>query len=275
MNDRVPYPTALTIAGSDCSGGAGIQADLKTFEAFGVFGQSVITAVVAENTVGVEGVLPVTPDFVASQIQCCLDDIGAMAIKTGMLVDAATINAIAEALGHYEVTNLVIDPVMVAKGGDPLVAPEAVKVAVEKLFPLAKVVTPNMPEAEVLVGFPLVSEKDIQKAAEVIHAMGPEVVVIKGGHGPYFEQGIAVDRVWDGNKLTALIYPRHPTKNTHGTGCTFSAAITANLALGHPVLSAIEDAKKYISEAIKNNPNLGTGHGPVLHRLQGWGNLAR
>lgn len=258
-------PTALTIAGSDCSGGAGIQADLKTFEAFRVFGQSVVTAVVAENTVGVQGVHPVPPAFVARQIDSCLDDIGAGAIKTGMLVDGPTIRAVADALERHGVRDLVVDPVMRAKGGDPLIDPDAVRELVARIFPLAAVVTPNVPEAEALVGHPLATEADFLDAARAIRAMGPQIVVMKGGHNPFTPPDASIDFVWDGTDWTPIAGPRAPSRNTHGTGCTFSAAIAANLARGLAPLEAVAAAKRYITAAIAGAPDLGRGHGPVLH----------
>ena len=267
MNDPRATRSALTIAGSDCSGGAGIQADLKTFEAFGVFGQSAVTAVVAENTVGVQGVMAVPPAFVARQIDSCLDDIGADAIKTGMLVDGPTIRAVAAALEGRAVRGLVVDPVMRAKGGDPLIDPEAVRELVARIFPLAAVVTPNVPEAEALVGAPLVTEADFRQAARVIRAMGPSLVVMKGGHNPFTASDVSVDFVWDGAAWTALSGPRSSSRNTHGTGCTFSAAIAANLALGFSPIDAIAVAKRYISRAIASAPGLGRGHGPVRHAV--------
>jgi hydroxymethylpyrimidine/phosphomethylpyrimidine kinase len=256
---------ALTIAGSDCSGGAGIQADLKTFQAFGVFGQSAVTAVVAENTVGVQGWQAIAPETVAMQIESCLCDIGADAVKTGMLVDAATISAVGAKLRDHRVENLVVDPVMRAKGGDPLIAPEAVETLVREIFPLALVVTPNVPEAESLAGFPLHSEADFRRAAEAIRHMGPRIVVMKGGHSPENPSGESCDLVWDGTDWWALSGARHSDRNTHGTGCTFSAAVSACLALGLPPAEALRRAKAFITEAIRTAPGLGRGHGPVNH----------
>jgi hydroxymethylpyrimidine/phosphomethylpyrimidine kinase len=258
-------PRALTIAGSDCSGGAGIQADLKTFFSFGVYGASALTAVVAENTVGVQGVHPVPAEFVVRQIRSVLDDVGADAVKTGMLVDAPTIAAVAEALRSGPCPNLVVDPVMRAKGGDPLIAPEAVANLVRDLFPLARVVTPNVPEAEALWGHPIRTEEDLRAAAEAIRATGPGLVVIKGGHSPANPVGISRDTVWDGTSLWVLEGPRGSDRNTHGTGCTFSAAITALLARGVEIREALGTAKDYITEAIRTAPDLGRGHGPVNH----------
>ncbi len=256
---------ALTIAGSDCSGGAGIQADLKTFHRFGVFGMSAVTAVVAENTVGVQGWAAVAPDLVARQIDCCLGDIGADAVKTGMLVDADVIAAVAGRLRAHGAGNLVVDPVMRAKSGDPLIAPEAVEVLVRELFPLARLVTPNVPEAEALVGHPLRTEAELRAAAETIRSLGPKVVVMKGGHSPANPAGLCVDFVWDGKEWWPLEGARGPDRHTHGTGCTFSAALTAMLALGAPLREALSEAKAFITEAIRTAPGLGGGHGPVNH----------
>ncbi len=258
-------PRALTIAGSDCSGGAGIQADMKTFHRFGVFGQSAITAVVAENTLGVQGILPVDPAFVAMQIDSCLSDVGADAIKTGMLVDAPTIAAVADALVRHAPPRLVVDPVMRAKGGDPLIAREAVETLVQRVFPLALVVTPNVPEAEALVGSALRTREDLRQAAEAIRRTGPRIVVMKGGHSPANPEGESVDYAWDGTTWRAYTGPRSPDRNTHGTGCTFSAAIAAMLARGDDPFDAIGRAKRYITEAIRTAPGLGHGHGPVNH----------
>ncbi len=258
-------PRALTIAGSDCSGGAGIQADLKAFHRFGVFGQSVVTAVVAENTVGVQGVLAVPPAFVALQIESCLSDVGADAIKTGMLVDAPTIRAVAAALRARGCDRLVVDPVMLAKGGASLIDPDAVRTLVDEVFPLALVVTPNVPEAEALVGAELRTEADFRRAAEAIRGMGPRVVVMKGGHSPANPAGESVDFAWDGREWRAFTGPRSPDRNTHGTGCTFSAAIAALLARGLEPFEAIGQAKRFITEAIRTAPGLGCGHGPVNH----------
>lgn len=258
-------PRALTIAGSDCSGGAGIQADLKTFHAFGVFGQSAVTAVVAENTVGVQGWQAIAPETVALQIESCLCDIGTDAAKTGMLVDAPTIAAVAAKLREHPVPNLVVDPVMRAKGGDALIAPEAVEILIREIFPLALVVTPNVPEAEALAGFALREEADFRRAAEAIRQMGPRIVVMKGGHSPANPAGESCDFVWDGTGWWSLHGARHPARNTHGTGCTFSAAVCACLALGDPPQEALRRAKAFITEAIRTAPGLGHGHGPVNH----------
>ncbi len=256
---------ALTIAGSDCSGGAGIQADLKTFHRFGVYGMSVLTAVVAENTVGVQGISALAPDFVALQIESCLSDVGTDAVKTGMLVDAPIISAVVGALRRRSVEALVVDPVMRAKGGDSLIDPDAVETLVRELFPLALVVTPNVPEAEALAGFALETEADFRRAAERIRAMGPKIVVMKGGHSPVNPEGVSVDFAWDGETWRAFEGLRSSNRNTHGTGCTFSAAIAALLARGEAPMAAVEKAKAFITEAIRTGRGIGHGHGPVNH----------
>ncbi len=260
-----PIPRALTIAGSDCSGGAGIQADLKTFHRFGVFGTSAVTAVVAENTVGVQGIQALSPDFVARQIDSVLEDIGADAVKTGMLVDAPVIRAVSSSLRRHGADALVVDPVMRAKGGDPLIDPEAVDTLIREIFPLARVVTPNVPEAEALAGLSLTRLEDFKEAAERIRRMGPDVVVMKGGHSRINPEGASMDFVWDGESWATLEGVRSPDRNTHGTGCTFSAAITAHLARGLPMMEALRLAKAFIGDAIATAPNLGKGYGPVNH----------
>ncbi len=207
-------PKALTIAGSDSGGGAGIQADLKTFAALGVYGASVLTAITAQNTRGVTAIHEVPPDVVAAQIRAVLDDIGADAVKTGMLSSSAIIRAVAGELRRYGVGRLVVDPVMVAKGGDHLLRPEAVEALREELLPLAQVVTPNLPEAEALAGAPVADDAGIREAARRIHAMGPRHVVIKGGHRP----GPAVDLLFDGREFQEFSAERVDTPHTHGTG---------------------------------------------------------
>jgi hydroxymethylpyrimidine/phosphomethylpyrimidine kinase len=256
---------ALSVAGSDCSGGAGIQADLKTFQRFGVFGQSALTAVVAENTVGVQGIHAVPEDFVALQIASCLSDIGADAVKTGMLVSGPVIRAAAAKFREHKVSNLVVDPVMRAKSGDALIAPEAVAALVEEIFPLAAIVTPNVPEAEALTGLALDSEDNFREAAERIRRMGARIVVMKGGHSPVNPEGVAADFVWDGESWTVLSGTRSSNRNTHGTGCTFSAAAAALLAQGVEPLQALARAKAFITRAIATADDLGQGHGPVNH----------
>ncbi|MBP7125279.1 bifunctional hydroxymethylpyrimidine kinase/phosphomethylpyrimidine kinase [Myxococcota bacterium] len=260
-----PIARALTIAGSDCSGGAGIQADLKTFHRFGVFGQSAVTAVVAENTRGVQGWHRVDPAMVRRQIDSCLQDIGADAVKTGMLVDREVVESVAGGLRHHGVRRLVVDPVMRAKGGDALIDPEAVDALVREVLPLALVVTPNVPEAEVLAGRMLDGPDAVRRAAEAIRAMGPRYVVLKGGHARFGDPSLSVDLLWDGTDLLELPGPRMSDRNTHGTGCTYSAAIAAWLARGLGVVDAVRRSRAFLIEAIRSAPGLGGGHGPVNH----------
>lgn len=252
-------PNALTIAGSDSGGGAGIQADLKTFAALGVFGTSAITSVTAQNTVGVQGVHDLPPEFVGRQIDSVLEDIAIDAAKTGMLSNAAIIEVVAAKVKAYAITRLVVDPVMVAKGGAPLLQSGAVKALIEHLLPLALVVTPNVPEAEVLWGQRIVGLAEMREAAQRIHDLGPRYVVLKGGH-----LGIrAIDLLYDGSTFTMLDAERIDTPHTHGTGCVFSAVITAELAKGSPVPEAVAGAKRFITVAIRHGFRLGKGIGPT------------
>lgn len=259
---------ALTIAGSDSGAGAGIQADLKTFAALGVYGTSVITAITAQNTVKVTKIFELSPDLVAAQIDAIMEDIGAQAVKTGMLADAAIIERIAAKIRHYELKNLVVDPVMVAKSGDRLLRKAAVQALRSRLVPLAKVVTPNLPEAEALTEMKLTRAREIEEAARRIVAMGARNVVIKGGH----RRGPAIDFFFDGTKVRQLRSPRIQTRHTHGTGCTFSAAIAAYLARGEKVEEAVALAKKYITQAIRRGFAVGSGHSPVHHFHRFWKN---
>jgi len=258
-------PRALTIAGSDCSGGAGIQADLKTFHRFEVYGSSAVTAVVAENSLGVQGVEEVSPAFVAMQIDSILDDIGADAAKTGMLSGRDTVRAVAAALSRHGPIPLVVDPVMCAKGGDPLIAPDAMDLLMSEIFPLAAVITPNVAEAEALCGRDLATDTDFRHAAEELLSLGPRAVIIKGGHRADGDPGRSKDVLWDGETWSVLSGDRYDTPHTHGTGCTFSAAITALLARGLPLREAASGAKVFIARAIASAPGLGGGHGPVNH----------
>ena len=250
---------ALTIAGSDSGGGAGIQADLKTFAALGVFGTSAITSVTAQNTVGVQGVHDLPPEFVGRQIDSVLDDIAIDAAKTGMLSNTAIIEVVATKVTAHAITRLVVDPVMVAKGGAPLLQSGAVKALIERLLPLALVVTPNVPEAEVLWGQRIVGLAEMREAAQRIHDLGPRYVVLKGGH-----LGVrAIDLLYDGNTFTMLDAERIDTPHTHGTGCVFSAAIAAELAKGSSVPQAVATAKRFITAAIRHGFRLGKGIGPT------------
>jgi len=251
----------MTIAGSDSGGGAGIQADLKTFLALGVYGASTLTAITAQNTVGVTAVHEVPTDVIAAQIDAVVSDIGVDAAKTGMLSSAGIISVVAERVRHWRIDKLVVDPVMVAKSGDRLLREDAVQALVHELLPLSLVLTPNVPEAEVLVGRHLETDADMREAAREILDLGPRSVVMKGGH----REGDATDLLFDGRSFQVYDSPRFETPNTHGTGCTFSAAIAAGLARGLSVQDAVGEAKRYVSEAIRKSVPLGAGHGPVAH----------
>jgi hydroxymethylpyrimidine/phosphomethylpyrimidine kinase len=255
-------PRALTIAGSDSGGGAGIQADLKTFAAFGVYGSSAITAVTAQNTVGVRAIHEVPPDVVAAQIDAILEDIGADAAKTGMLSSAAIIEVVADRLRAHALTALVVDPVMVAKSGDSLLRPDAVQALRDLLLPMAAVVTPNAPEASVLSGLEVRDAKSAREAARRIHALGPAIVIVKGGH---LDGDLSDDLLFDGWSFEVLSGRRIDTPHTHGTGCTFSAAITACLARGMEPIAAAREARAFLQGAIEHAEPLGAGHGPVNH----------
>lgn len=259
-------PKALTIAGSDSGGGAGIQADLKTFSAFRVFGMSVITAVTAQNSLGVHGVENLPPAFVALQLRSVLSDFGAGAAKCGMLSTAPIIEAVAATLADDPVEKLVVDPVMVAKSGDALLQPDARQALIERILPLALVVTPNLPEAESLAGIPVASRPDMEEAARRIHRLGPRYVLVKGGH----LKGDAIDLLWNGKAFTAFRAPRIDSGNTHGTGCTLSAAIAAGLARGQAIGDAIRDAKAYVTRAIREGFAAGRGVGQLRHFIAEW-----
>jgi len=257
---------ALTIAGSDSGGGAGIQADLKTFAALGVYGTSALTAVTAQNTRGVTGIVALAPAMVAAQIDAVITDIGAHALKTGMLANLAIIEVVVHKVREHRLRSLVVDPVMVATSGDLLIKKNAVAGMRSQLLPLAAVVTPNIAEAEELTGMTLRTKKDFAEAAQRIIGMGAQSVVIKGGH----RQGPAVDLYYDGQRFRAIEAPRIRTKNTHGSGCTFSAAIAAYLARGEKRERAVLLAKKYITSAIARAFPVGAGHGPVNHFFRSW-----
>jgi hydroxymethylpyrimidine/phosphomethylpyrimidine kinase len=257
-------PRALSIAGSDSGGGAGIQADLKTFTALQVYGMSALTAVTAQNTLGVQAVHLLPPELVVRQIDAVCDDIGVDAAKTGMLGERAIVEAVALAVREHHVPHLVVDPVMVSKGGQALLQPEAREALRRQLLPLAEVATPNLPEAAALLGTDRVPAdlREQREAARRLHDLGPRWVVVKGGHG---EGELAVDVAYDGQAFLELRRPRLQTRHTHGTGCTFSAAIAAHLAQGWPVPAALEAAREFIQWAIAHAPGLGAGHGPTNH----------
>ncbi len=275
---------ALTIAGSDSGGGAGIQADLKTIHQFGVYGLSVVTALTAQNTRGVQAIYDVSPEFVRAQLSSVYDDIGMDAIKTGMLSSTSIIREVASFLRENVTSPVVVDPVMVAKGGAPLLQSDAVEALKHQLLPLASIVTPNLPEAEVICGYPLHSWEDCHRAARDIGSLGTNLVVIKGGHVPttdtvgtnqkssaglYDAYAFATDIVYqkDTDKFTYLVTPRVDSQKTHGTGCTYSAAITALLASGASPLASIAGAKAFVYEAISGarSWDVGHGHGPTDH----------
>jgi hydroxymethylpyrimidine/phosphomethylpyrimidine kinase len=254
--------TALTLAGSDSGGGAGIQADLKTFAALGVYGTSAIAALTAQNTVRVTRVFGIPPDVVVAQIDAIADDIEVHAVKTGMLATPAIVAAVAEALARRQLPHVVVDPVMVAKSGDLLLDADAVESVRTYLLPRAQVVTPNRPEAEVLTGRKVVTPADAREAARILHGLGAGAAVVKGGH---FEGAVLVNLLFDGRDFFEFATPRVATRHTHGTGCTFASAIAAGLALGDTVPQAVERATTYVAGAIASGMPIGRGHGPVDH----------
>ena len=253
--------TALTIAGSDSSGGAGIQADIKTMTANGVYAMSAITALTAQNTTGVTGIMEVTPEFLAKQLDCIFTDIFPDAVKTGMVSSSGLIRTIAAKLKEYNAKNLVIDPVMVATSGARLISEEAVETLKSELLPLATVITPNIPEAEVLSGLKIKSEEDMVTAAKKINDIYGVAVLLKGGHS----LNDANDLLYDGTESTWFHGKRIDNPNTHGTGCTLSSAIASNLAKGHDLKTSVKAAKNYISGALAAGLDLGKGSGPMNH----------
>ncbi|MCY0878891.1 MAG: bifunctional hydroxymethylpyrimidine kinase/phosphomethylpyrimidine kinase [Firmicutes bacterium] len=255
-------PRLLTIAGSDSSGGAGIQADLKTFEAFETYGMTAVTALTVQNTQGVYEVMLVDPALVRAQIRAVRDDVGVDAVKIGMLGSAAIIEAVADELIQGPPVPIVVDPVFRAKGGTPLIDTEAVRVLAERLVPLATVITPNLPEAGHLAGFAVRDRGEMLKAAQAIAALGAQAVLVKGGHLAGDE---AADLLWHHGEARWFAAPRIVTAHTHGTGCTLSSAIAANLARGQSMVEAIETAKRFVTLAIEHAPGLGRGHGPLGH----------
>lgn len=255
----------LTIAGSDSGGGAGIQADLKTFSARGVYGMSAIIALTAQNTIGVQGVYKVDPSFIGKQIDSVMSDIGADSWKTGMLANTEIIQVVADRARKYKVELLVIDPVMIAKSGDNLLKPVAIETLITKLVPLAYVITPNHHEAQALTKIKIENLADAREAAKEIHNQGAQNIVIKGGHLPDIQN--AIDLLYDGSKFIEFHAPRINTKNTHGTGCTFASALAAELAKGEDLKSAVHIAKAYLTAALQQADSLriGKGHGPTNH----------
>lgn len=251
----------LSIAGSDCSGGAGIQADLKTFSAHGIFGMSVIVSVVAENTSRVIDIQDITPDMIGKQIDAVFEDIEVDAVKVGMLSTPDCMRAVAAKLLQYKPRNIVVDPVMYAKNGCPLMDPTAVHTLIETIIPIADVLTPNIPEAEKIADLSISTVDDMEAATRKIYTMGCKAVVVKGGH----HIGNAVDVLFDGNQFAHFETSRINTQNTHGTGCTFSSAIASNLAKGMNVQNAVEQAKRYVTMAIQHSLDIGKGCGPTNH----------
>ena len=259
-------PKAMTIAGSDSGGGAGVQADLKTFAALGVYGASTLTAITAQNTVAVTTVHDIPTDVITAQIDAVLTDIGADAVKTGMLSSSDIIECVCEALEVHGVQRLVVDPVMIAKSGDALLREDAIGSLRTRLLPLAMVVTPNIPEAEALTETTIVSDADVRRAAEAIVGMGARSVVVKGGH----REGPATDLFYDGKEFKEFTAPRFDTVNTHGTGCTFASAVAAGLARGMVLTDAVALAKDYVTEGIRHSFSIGQGHGPLNHFYKFW-----
>jgi len=256
-------PVALTIAGSDPSGGAGILADLKTFHQFGVYGEAVITLLTVQNTLRVDAIEIVAPDLVRRQIDVLLEDIPPQAVKTGALGSAAMIEAVAEAAARFSFP-LVVDPVMISKRGAPLLPPDACDTLIRRLLPRAFLVTPNLHEASALAGFPVTNPDEMERAVRVIAQLGPRAVLLKGGH----LAGDALDLLFYQGALARYSAPRVETPHTHGTGCTYSAAITASLARGLDLPAAVKVAKRFITRAIASAPGLGHGSGPVNHHAE-------
>jgi len=254
-------PRALTIAGSDSSGGAGIQADMKTFSALGVYAMCAVAALTSQNTLGVNGIIQVAPDFVSSQIRSVVLDIGVDAVKTGMLCNAAIISRVSSDLKELKIQKVVVDPVMVAKSGHRLLEEDAIEALVSQLFPVALIITPNLIEAETLTGMRVHCVDDMKRAAVKLRQLGPEYVVVKGGH----LEGNPIDLLYDGRNFREFPGLRHLTPHAHGTGCTFASAIAAFIARGSSVEDAVEGAKTYTSKAIAEGLPLGRGHGPVHH----------
>jgi hydroxymethylpyrimidine/phosphomethylpyrimidine kinase len=258
-----PPPVALTIAGSDSGGGAGIQADLKTFARYGVFGTSAITAITAQNTLGVRGWERVTPSLVRAQIDAVAEDLRPAAIKSGMLGDADVVRAVAGGIAAHGLGPYVLDPVMAATSGDPLLTPDAIAAIVELLFPLATLVTPNLDEVALLLGERVADVAGMERAARaLVERLGARAALVKGGHLPGDE---LVDVLFDGEEMRRFSHRRVVTTSTHGTGCTLSAAIAASMALGGSLASAVEDGLAYVARAIASAPALGAGYGPLDH----------
>jgi hydroxymethylpyrimidine/phosphomethylpyrimidine kinase len=257
-------PVALTIAGSDSGGGAGIQADLKTFHAFGVFGTSAVTAITVQNTTGVFGVHPIPVDLVRAQIAAVAGDLPPAACKTGMLATAALVAAVAGSLREHGLPGYVLDPVMVASSGHRLLDADAERAVVEQLVPLATLVTPNLDEAAILVGEPVQDEAAMERAARRLVELGAGAALLKGGH---LRTGELVDILWDGSEMHRWRRARLDTRHTHGTGCTLSAAVAAGLATGRDLVTAVAEGLDFVNRAMIAAPRLGAGHGPLNHMV--------
>ncbi|KGA96827.1 phosphomethylpyrimidine kinase [Alkalihalobacillus alcalophilus ATCC 27647 = CGMCC 1.3604] len=260
----MPIAKTLTIAGSDSSGGAGIQADLKTFQELETFGMSAITAITAQNTLGVHGVYPQSTEAIEAQLDAVLSDIGADGVKTGMLFSAEIIELVAKKVKEYQLKNIVVDPVMIAKGGATLLQQEAIDALKEKLLPVATVITPNLPEAQAILELEkeITNIEEMEEVAKALYELGPEYILLKGGH---LTEGPALDLLYDGKEMTKYHVERIDTKHTHGTGCTFAAAIAAELAKGAEIKEAVQVAKDFITAAISDSIQLGSGIGPTNH----------
>lgn len=257
-------PIALSIAGSDSGGGAGIQADLKTFQAFGVFGTTVVTAITAQNTLGVRGVHPIPLEMVRAQLRAVAEDLRPAAFKSGMLATRELVEAVAEGIREHRLERYVLDPVMVATSGDRLLDQEAVRSVAEQLLPLAALVTPNLDEAAILAGGPVDTPDDMRRAAAELVERGARAALLKGGH---LQGEELVDILYDGREWHEWRRRRLPTRSTHGTGCTLSAAVAAGLAHGRPLRAAVDDALAYVNRAMRAAPGLGSGHGPLNHMV--------
>lgn len=261
MSRRKKMPCVLTIAGSDSGGGAGIQADIRTLSAFGVHPLTALAALTAQNTLGVAGIQQIPEAFVLAQIRTVVSDMPVKAAKTGMLSEPSLVRAVARAIRELEIPNLVVDPVITSKSGASLLSSEGVQSLREVLLPLARIVTPNLPEAEALLGRTLEGSREIQEAAREVHSWGPGCVVIKGGH----RRGEPADLFYDGSSFVLFQGERIHTPSDHGTGCTFSAAIAAMLAQGAEPRAAVGEAKRYVTEALRRSAPLGSGRGPLNH----------
>jgi hydroxymethylpyrimidine/phosphomethylpyrimidine kinase len=253
----------LCVGGSDSGGGAGIQADLKAVSACGCYGMSVITALTAQNTLGVQNIYPIPAEFVGKQLTSVLSDIGADALKTGMLFKSEIVQVVVKKIKEYNIGKIIVDPVMVAKGGRSLIGEKAKAALVKKLIPLAFVVTPNIPEAEYLAQMNIKSLNAMKKAAVIIYRLGAKNVLIKGGHFSCSKKSGAIDILYDGKKYYELSAGWIDTKNTHGTGCTFASALAAEIARGENIVAAAQKAKKLVTDAIRNSLEIGAGYGPV------------